>query len=212
MKTEQLIARLSAAAAPAPSATWRRLAISQAVALLGALALMLAVLGLRPDLASASELPMFWIKQAFPGAIALIAMGGVARLGRPGARVRHFAPALALPVALLWAIAAAELLHAEPDLRLPLVLGQTWKACSALIVVLSILPMAAALWALKGLAPTRLALAGAAAGALAGAEGAFIYALHCTEMHAAFLGVWYLIGVAAPAIAGALLGPRLLRW
>jgi hypothetical protein len=104
------------------------------------------------------------------------------------------------------------LLHAAPGERLPLVLGATWKICPPLIVTLSIVPMVAALWALKGLAPTRLALAGAAAGALAGAEGAFVYALHCSEMQAPFLAVWYVIGMAAPALAGALLGPRLLRW
>jgi hypothetical protein len=117
-----------------------------------------------------------------------------------------------VPLVLLWAAAAADLLQAPSGERLALVLGATWRACSPLIVVLSIGPMIAALWALKGLAPTRLALAGAAAGALAGAEAAFVYALHCTEMQAPFLAVWYVTGMALPALAGALLGRRLLRW
>ena len=43
----------------------------------------------------------------------------------------------------------------------------------------------ATLWAMKGLAPTRLALAGAAAGLLAGAVGAVVYTLHCPEMEGA---------------------------
>ena len=65
---------------------------------------------------------------------------------------------------------------------------------------------------MKGLAPTRLALAGAAAGLLAGAGGALIYALHCPEMAAPFLAIWYLLGMLIPTAVGALLGPRLLRW
>jgi hypothetical protein len=31
-------------------------------------------------------------------------------------------------------------------------------------------------------------------------------------MAAPFIGFWYLLGMLIPAAAGALLGPRLLRW
>jgi hypothetical protein len=68
------------------------------------------------------------------------------------------------------------------------------------------------LWALKGAAPTRLAWSGAGAGLLAGALGTLVYALHCPEMAAPFLAVWYLLGMAIPTAVGAALGPRLLRW
>ena len=66
--------------------------------------------------------------------------------------------------------------------------------------------------ALRELAPTRLRLAGAAAGALAGGAGAAVYALHCPEFGAPFLAVWYVLGMALPVAAGAWLGPRVLRW
>ena len=39
-----------------------------------------------------------------------------------------------------------------------------------------------------------------------------VYALHCPEMAAPFLATWYLAGMLIPTVAGALLGPRLLRW
>ena len=65
---------------------------------------------------------------------------------------------------------------------------------------------------MKGLAPTRPALAGAASGLLAGALGALVYALHCPEMAAPFLGIWYLLGMLIPAVVGAMVGPLLLRW
>jgi hypothetical protein len=65
---------------------------------------------------------------------------------------------------------------------------------------------------LRQLAPTRLRLAGAGAGLLAGALGATVYGLHCPETGAAFVATWYSLGVATWAAIGAALGPRLLRW
>jgi hypothetical protein len=56
--------------------------------------------------------------------------------------------------------------------------------------------LAALLWALRGLAPTRPALAGAAAGLAAGAVGALAYALHCPELSPTFVAVWYSAGIA----------------
>jgi hypothetical protein len=47
---------------------------------------------------------------------------------------------------------------------------------------------------------------------MAGGAGAAVYALHCPELQAPFLAVWYVLGMAIPVAAGALLGPRLLRW
>jgi len=65
--------------------------------------------------------------------------------------------------------------------------------------------------ALRRLAPTRLVLAGAAAGLLAGAVGASVYGLYCQEWTAAFTLPVHLAS-AASAAAGGLLGPHLLRW
>ena len=67
-------------------------------------------------------------------------------------------------------------------------------------------------WALQELAPTRLRLAGAAAGLFAGGAGAVVYCFHCPELDAPFIGIWYLLGMLLPAAAGSALGPRLLRW
>ncbi len=68
------------------------------------------------------------------------------------------------------------------------------------------------IWALRGLAPTRLALTGAAAGLAAGALAAVIYGLYCREWAAPFVFVWYSLGVGLSAAFGALVGTRLLRW
>jgi hypothetical protein len=68
------------------------------------------------------------------------------------------------------------------------------------------------MWAMRELAPTRLRLAGAGTGLLAGSLGALVYSLHCPESAAPFIAFWYLLGMLIPTALGALLGPRLLRW
>jgi hypothetical protein len=92
------------------------------------------------------------------------------------------------------------------------VLGKTWRVCPFNIAMLSIPGFIAVFWALKGLAPTRLALTGAAGGLLAGSTATLAYCLHCPEMGIPFWGAWYVLGMLLPAVVGAVLGPRLLRW
>lgn len=90
--------------------------------------------------------------------------------------------------------------------------GATWRTCPFNIAALATPALLALLWALRGAAPTRPAWAGAVAGLLAGALAVLVYALHCPEMAAPFVAVWYVVGMAIPTALGALLGPRLLRW
>jgi len=80
------------------------------------------------------------------------------------------------------------------------------------IALLSIPTFACVFWAIRGLAPTRLRLAGAAGGLLAGSIATLVYSLHCPEMSVAFWAVWYVLGMLIPTAVGAVLGPRLLRW
>ena len=178
----------------------------------GATLLMAVALGVRADLAEAARLPMFWVKLGFPAALAAAGLLAAMRLSRPGASLDAVPGALAVPVLAMWLLAVISLARAAPHLWPELFFGRTWRACPFLIAMLSVPVLIAVLWAMKGLAPTRLRLAGGAAGLLAGASGAFVYALHCPEMEAPFLAVWYLLGMLIPAGAGALLGPRLLRW
>jgi len=109
-------------------------------------------------------------------------------------------------------LAAIVLARADPARRAVLFLGETAQSCPLLIALLAMPVFVAVVWAMKGLAPTRLRLAGAAAGLLSGAVGAVAYSVHCPEMQAPFIAFWYLLGMLIPTAAGAVLGPRLLRW
>jgi hypothetical protein len=115
-------------------------------------------------------------------------------------------------VLAIWLLAVITLARADAAQRAVLFFGDTWDVCPFLIAMLSVPTFVTAMWAMKGLAPTRLRLAGAAAGLLAGAVGALVYCLHCPEMGAPFIGFWYLLGTLIPTSVGALLGPQLLRW
>ncbi|MDM0045639.1 DUF1109 domain-containing protein [Variovorax dokdonensis] len=213
MKTDELISMLATGVEPvARRATTRRLMLALAAGVPLAAAIMLIDYGVRNDLVEAMFWPMLWVKILFPLVVALSAFVLVQRLARPGARAGLAWLGLALPVLVMWIMAAIAWTSAAPDERMPLVMGQTWRSCAFSIAWISLPVFLAALVALRGLAPTQPALAGAAGGALAGGVGATVYALHCPELTAPFLAVWYLLGMLIPVAAGALIGSRLLRW
>jgi len=213
MKTDDLVTLLAAGAAPVPvHAVARRFAAALGVGLPAAFVLLLATHGLRPDLAHVLVEWTFWLKFVFAGGLALAALVATERLARPGMRLGGAWVAVAAPVLLLWLVASVVLLAAAPEQRPGLILGSTWKTCPFSIAFISLPLFAATLWVMQGLAPTRPALAGAGAGLLAGALATLVYALHCPESGAPFVALWYILGIAIPTGAGALLGPRVLRW
>ena len=213
MKTDDLVTLLASGVdAVDRNAAVKRYATAIAWGACVAMLLMVVLLGVRPDLSKAIRLPMFWVKIAFVGTIAAASLVAALRLSRPGARLALVPAALGAPVVAMWLLAALVLIGSEPARRAGLFFGETWTSCPFLVAMLSAPLFVGVLWTMKGLAPTRLRLAGAAAGLLSGAIGALVYSLHCPELAAPFLGFWYLLGMLIPTAAGALLGPRVLRW
>ena len=213
MKTDELITLLATGAAPVSTrAVTRRFAVALIWGLPGAALLLLAVLGVRSDLAQVALTLMFWVKPAFAGGLALAGWFAAERLARPGMRLGRIWAALATPLLLVWLFAAYVLFDAAPAQRADLIFGSSWKSCTLNIALISLPLFAATFWAMKGLAPTRLVLAGSGAGFLAGALSSLVYTLYCPESTLPFMAVWYVLGIAIPTLAGAMLGPRLLRW
>ncbi len=213
MKTDELVAMLAMQVEPVPAHAARR-RMGGALLLGGALAAlwMLAGFGLRPDLGAALAGWNFWGKLLLPASLAAAGWVLVERLARPGVATAPLWRLAALPVLAVWLLALWVLWQAPADQRGALLLGATWRVCMANIATHALPVFIAALWALRTLAPTQPRAAGAAAGLLAGGAGAAVYALHCPEVQAPFLAVWYVGGMALPVLAGAALGPRLLRW
>jgi hypothetical protein len=174
--------------------------------------LMAAWLRVNPALAEYARLPMFWVREAFCAALAVGGLIAVARLSRPGASLARVRRLLVAPGLAMWLLAAAVLAAADAAERTALILGVSWTECSFNIALLSLPVLTAVVWLMRGLAPTRMRLSGAAAGFAAGAVAALVYTLHCPELEAPFLALWYVLGMLIPAILGACLGPGLLRW
>lgn len=212
MKTDDFIAMLATGAEPVKSnVPEQRLAQALMYSLPLAFCIMLGF-GIRPDLMQVLDQPMLWVKFAFPGAVAVISWLLVLRLGRPGMHTGRLPNSLWIPAAGMALLAALVWTHAAPAERAVMVMGTTWQVCTVNIAWVATPVFVASFWALKGLAPTRLAFTGACAGLLAGAAGAMVYAIHCPELEAPFLFIWNGLGMLLPAMLGALLGPRLLRW
>lgn len=213
MKTDELVTLLATRAQPVvPHAAQRRLAAGLALAVPLSLAAMALALGLRPGLAADLGDPMAWVKILAPVAVAAAGFFAVERLGRPGVRAGRAWWIAGAAVLVLWGLGAWSWVAAPAPARPGLVWGLTWRECAANITLLSTPVFVAAFWVLRGLAPTRPAAAGFGAGLLAGGTGAAVYALHCPELAGPFLAIWFVLGMAIPPLAGAALGPRLLRW
>lgn len=213
MKTSDLIAMLATGVAPVESdVAFKRMRTALLWGGMGAFVMMALVFGVRSDLRHAVELPMFWMKFAFPGALAITALPLVLRLSHPGMRTGRVWLGLVLPGLIVLTMAGVVLLDAAPEQRAALIFGATWKTCAFNIALVSSPVFVGVLWATSGLAPTQLRLAGACAGLLAGAVGTMAYALHCPEMAAPFIAIWYVAGMLIPVLFGAWIGPRVLRW
>jgi hypothetical protein len=213
MKTMDLVTMLATGVGPSDHhMPAKRFAWALFAGLLGSTALLLTLFGIRSDMPQMLREPMFWAKTAFPLAILLPLLVVASRLAKPGTRTRHAWIAASMPLVAIWIASAFFVLTAPAELRLGLMLGSSWRVCTFNIAVLSIPTFIAMFWAMRGLAPTNLVLAGAGAGLLAGVQAVLVYVLYCVEMAVPFWGIWYACGMLVPTTLGAVLGPRLLRW
>jgi hypothetical protein len=211
--TDDLIAGLTADLPKvAPGAVGRRIALGLGLGGLGSAIVMLAWLGPRPDLAQAVMTPMFWMKFGYAALTGLILAAVLVRLAKPAARVGPLAVVAAAPFAVVAAMAALRMAQAPPETHQAMLMGHSSMLCPWRIVAIGLPLLAGAVWSVRGLAPTRLALAGLAAGGCAGALGAMVYSIACNETSAPFLAIWYTLGMALVAGLGAAAGSRLLRW
>jgi hypothetical protein len=156
--------------------------------------------------------PVMWLKLGYPLLLLLLGAPVLRRLSVPGWHLGAWRWA-ALPLtAAVWALGLWVLWQAEATQRNMLWMGQTWGSCTLSIAAVSLPVWALLTLALRGLAPTRLRLAGALVGVLSGATGTLAYNLHCPEMAVPFVALWNTLAVALMAALGAWLGPRTLRW
>lgn len=213
MKTDDLIKLLGTQVEPVdPRRTLRTVAVAIAAGAVLALVAMLALFGIRADLGDGWTWVSCLIKLAFT--LALVVPTGLylTRIARPGGERRTSATLVVAPFVAIMLIGGVSLAIAPLSHWDEMVMGEHWLACLLSIPIIAIVPFAVIIWGLRRAAPTDLVRAGAFGGLLAGAISATGYALHCMDDSFVFIALWYGGTIALCTLAGALLGPRLLRW
>lgn len=211
MKTETLIQTLAADIVPERRPT--TFLAGGLIAAFGVTVLLVwFLLGFRSDLADTMGDPPSALRFFLAGSLALVSARMVRLLATPGGdRLIRLWPLAALAVVALGALVWAGITTPTEALGMAVV-GKTMINCLVSIPLLSLVPVAAVLAALRQGAPTAPGLAGGAAGLCGGGLAAMVYALHCTEDSPLFYVTWYGLAIIGVTLASALIGARLLRW
>ena len=213
MKTDDLVAILSANPEPVDG---RSVARSLYVAIAAGAAVSLGVtfvaLGVRSDLVTARALIFLTVKLLFAVGIIGLALVYLTKLARPGGERKSSPLMVAIPFLAIVVLAAISLWFAPRSHWDDMIIGGEWLECLVSIPVIAIVPFAVSIWAVRRAAPTNLSLTGAVAGLIAGGVSAMAYALHCMDDSLPFVAVWYGGTILLCTLAGAAMGPRLLRW
>ena len=170
-------------------------------------ALVLALVGTRPDFATAVHRAPFAYKIA---SMLMLSLGGLVlarRAALPGSG--QLTPMAFLPAMLVLAFRAASdhsglSMMGNSDISV--------HECILTILGVSLPPLAILLVVMRIGAPTQPALAGAIAGSLSGALGAAAYALACKNDGGLFVAIWYPVAILVMAALGAVIGKRALAW
>lgn len=213
MDTDRLILTLAADNDSRARPVGAVLAMALLVALPVSAAMMLATLGVRPDVMTAMHNPFFDLKFVVTLALALPAIAISLHLSRPEASLRGWGWLLLLPVGILALGIWGEMMMLPQ--RLPMMtrlVGSNSRVCLTAIPVFSLPLLAAALFGLRHGAPARPAVAGAVAGLLSAGLAATLYAAHCTDDSPLFVATWYTLATALVSAIGALAGAKLLRY
>jgi hypothetical protein len=168
-------------------------------------------LGMRPDFMVVTGHPFFVLKFLVTLALAVASVALAARLVRPGAPIAGTAWLLAIPVVLVSAGIAADLVMPQATTWRARMMGSNSMVCLTAIPMLSLPLLIAALIGLRHGAATRPMLTGAIAGLVAGGIAATFYAAHCIDDSPLFVVTWYGIALALVASLGAIAGRWVLR-
>lgn len=210
MKTEELIAALSADPVPAASAQ-QRMARVILPGILIPLAALVLLWSMRPDISAALASPAV-AKTLVPLALAGVGLWLALSLSRPVGRANTPRILLALSAALLLANLIYQFARVGWGGFLTAIDTPNTVTCLVSVPVLAVLPLGVALWSMRAGAPHDASRAGAAAGLFAGTIAASIYSLHCPVDNALFCLTVYSLPVLAITGLGMVLGRRLLRW
>ena len=211
MKTEQLVAALVQDRARSTWPLGRSLVAAAAAGSVVSLAIFAVEFGPRVDLAAALATWRFDLKLVLVLTALLAAFAACRAMARPvpSASWRVLVQATALLAAAALVVELVALPGAAWRARL---VGTNAVVCLTAIPLFALAPLAVLLVAMRRTAPSSPGWAGAAAGALASAVAATIYAFHCFDDSPLFVLTWYPLAALPVIVVAAIVGRRLLRW
>jgi hypothetical protein len=210
MRTDDLIGRLATDNARRGIAPDRALLVALGLGTLVVAVLFWVLIGPRPDIATALTTWRFDYKFVVTLAVAVsgfaVLRAAIYPDGRPNSWLLLAGPVLlAIAVAVeLWLLPSAGWAMAST--------GKNALKCLTIVPGLGITPLALAIIAIRQGAPVRPALAGFAAGLLAGGLAATFYAANCTDDSPLFVATWYPIAILSLGLVGAIAGKLAGRW
>ena len=213
MNTDDLIKAMVADNATVSPPVSRTVTSGVLIGVALAAAVFFALLHVRSDFGYAiTHEPRFIFKFVFLFALGIPALAMVHKLSRPDGDATGALKLLLVAPVLLAVAVCIEMSVVPPDYWHVSALGSMPGACMRYIPILSLAPLALALYAMRQGASAHPVAAGAAAGLLAAAIGAAFYATFCVDDSPMFVAIWYIGGVAIVVALGAIAGSRLLRW
>lgn len=211
MKTDDLI-DLLAQDAPIRVRLGRILAGGALVGGLFSVVILAVAIGIRPHMWEALHSIRVAFKITVTMLIFVFTYRVVAQIGKPGIKLKPYLLMLLIPLCLVIAGVAIELVVLPADLWRQNLVGRYASGCLVSIPILSFAPLLFFFWALRQGAPDHAGFAGASAGLAAGGLGAAIYAWHCPDDSPLFMATWYLLAIVGVTISGYLAGRRWLVW
>lgn len=182
------------------------------VAAAAATVLVVALYGLRADLAAGRFDPMHLVSTGLFLGLGLAASFAVIVMSRPLVGNEHGGWRWAAGMAGALPLAAVIIGLSRGADTIPLHLADHGMQCFTVGAAASLLVFAAlVVWLRRG-APTAPDRAGLVAGIAAGAFGTFAFALHCPDNDIVHIGLWHSAPVFAMALLGRAIVPRLIRW
>jgi hypothetical protein len=211
MKTDNLIAALAAdnrTEQPPRLFLWPALFLALAVVVL----VVRMTLGFRADLLQSLFEPLAVMRFVLTATLGLLGVRLALILARPEGRTLARLWPVAVPAVVALGLLAWAYVSTPADGRQMAFVGKTMVTCLVMIPLLSVLPVAAIMVALRKGATTTPALAGFAAGLGGGGLAAMAYAMHCIEDSPLFYVTWYGLAIGGVTVASTLIGARVLRW
>jgi hypothetical protein len=197
---------------PAPLLRPRQAVLGVVGVLAVAVAVVAVQYGLRPDIMAGQPHPMVMIREGMLLLLGGATLGAVIRAARPSVGQVSYEWVWVLAAATLFPATAAFLSMVNGRFPMTDLMATSVYYCVGISLVSGlVIGGVVTLWLRRG-APTNLSQAGWLVGLSSGSFGAFAYGLHCPSISVYYVGLWYTIVIAACAVAGRMIVPRLIRW